>query len=84
MPLHIREEVVDDWDFNFNLLQEYGDEHGTHNVPQKELFKGNSLGQWVSKQRQNYSKNVLREQRKDQLQVLVDAGTFAWKCLTTR
>jgi hypothetical protein len=44
------------WDVNFQLLQEYKREHGHASPRSREKFRGKHLGQWVAVQRNTYSR----------------------------
>jgi hypothetical protein len=62
------------WNANFEALVEYGNEHGHCNVTPS--IKG--LGCWISQQRLLHRKNLLRLEREEQLQALVDEGKLMW------
>ena len=71
------------WLSNLDLLLEYGDEHGTCNVPYDFVcqLEGGSevkLGVWLNNQRQYNRKGTLRAYRKARLQELVDEGRLHW------
>ena len=71
------------WLSNLDLLLEYGDEHGTCNVPSDfvcQLADGSEvkLGKWLNNQRRHNRKGTLRAYRKARLQELVDEGRLHW------
>eukprot|EP01041_Mallomonas_annulata_P003097 gene3097-6079_t len=69
------------WNRQYEALLKYGDEHdGDCNIPlsEKYMMSDGSLGQWLATQRKLNNKNILRPDRKEILQRLVDAGKLAW------
>jgi hypothetical protein len=62
------------WQFMFGLLKDYKKEMG-HLIPkQKQTYRGESLGNWVTSQQSNYREGDIQEHRKRQLN---DIG-FVW------
>lgn len=82
------------WDARFKLLLSYGEEHGGDcNVPTGYISKISHcrkdtseppfieeirLGIWLSRQRTSRAKGVLRDDRRQRLQKLVDEGKLLW------
>lgn len=71
-----KDETQDEiWMSNFYALLEFGDRNGHCNVPHT---SGSKLGYWLSDQRTNWRKGILRQDRVDALQELVNAGKLEW------
>ena len=63
------------WETGYKELSAYFEEHGNCLAPQSFVAKsGFSLGVWVSKQRRDFKKNKLSDERKKRL----DALGFVW------
>jgi hypothetical protein len=74
----------DQWNIKFEALLRYCREKGTANVPQKykcNLHDGSliNLGKWVYTQRLEKKKGVLRQDKVDKFQSLVNEGVFDWE-----
>ena len=65
-----RKELIDQWEENFKLLQQYKHTTGNCNVPQQYEDHGVNLGDWLSKQRQNRKNNRLDTEKEKQLEYL--------------
>jgi superfamily II DNA or RNA helicase len=61
---------ADQWDEGFSRLEDYVEGHGDARVPHSYTVDGYRLGSWVTWQRANYSKGVLRPDRQRRLQDL--------------
>ena len=72
LGLHLGSCQKNTWEINFLHLQQYKEENGDCNVPQKSY---GSLGVWVNNQRIAYKNNNLTEER---IKRLEDIG-FQWK-----
>lgn len=74
----------DAWEEKFGLMLKYGDEHGGDcNVPRPYICVGKdgyeiTLGVWLLKQKARKESGILRQDRFERLQALVDAGRFKW------
>lgn len=66
------ETTTSSWEFWYGLLEKYKDAHGDCSVPDKSLFEGMKLGQWVGTQR--YLKDKLSPVRVGKL----DSLGFVW------
>ena len=81
------EERSNKWNQMFELLEEWGKDplggNGEHyNVPKEAprgIYKGERLGEWLSRQRKAKSGNTLKGDRLSKLQELVDEGKLYWK-----
>ena len=85
------------WNRHFAALLEYGKENGDYNIPAKARYecyitsKDNIkehytgvLGSWLDRQRRYKKTNTLTQDRKKQLQILVDQGQLNWSNHGTR
>ena len=63
------------WDDSLAALRHYLAEHGTTSVPQGLSFDGVPLGNWVTRQRREYTKGTLDPQRR---QLLEELPTWTW------
>jgi hypothetical protein len=62
--------LVDRWERNFALLEQYKKREGHCNVPHSHEEDGMKLGSWVNKQRGNYKKGKLEESYQRRLENL--------------
>ena len=62
--------LVEQWERNFALLEQYKKREGHVNVPQRHEEDGLKLGTWVTKQRGNYKKGKIDESRHRRLENL--------------
>jgi len=62
------------WEEKYELLKKYAERFGSSNVPKTKDYEGIHLGQWCKKQRVQYRKGMLNQ---DRIQKLEEIG-FKW------
>lgn len=68
------------WDEWYSLAEQLFTETGSINVPVNTLYRQEKLGEWFSKQRRNYNKGNISEER---IYKLEDLG-FEWDGMAAR
>lgn len=64
---------VDQWERMYALLLDYKAEHGNIAIPKREVYKGEKLGLWCQRQRDDYSCNK-RTMTQEKVKKLSDIG----------
>ena len=63
------------WTINYSLLCDYVNENGHAKVPDQYRYREVQLGKWVGKQRQNFKKGLLEEER---IKLLEKLSGWVW------
>ena len=60
----------DNWEFRFNLVKQYYEEHGNINISQKEVIQGVWLGKWIVSQKKAMQEGKLTHEQAEMLKTL--------------
>ena len=60
----------DNWEYRFNLVKQYYEEHGNINISQKEVIQGVWLGKWIVSQKKSMQEGKLTHEQTEMLKTL--------------